>query len=107
MQLNVVLRVLLFRDPYDQSTWIAQAIDHDIAAHGADIDEAKRAFIHTVEGYVMLADKHNQEPLANLKPAPQPFRDIWNRLAEESRVERMAPAAFMLPVVTYDTVSTQ
>jgi hypothetical protein len=84
VQPDFIFRVVLFPDPFNADVWIAQAIERDIAAHGGDIEEAKRAFIHTVEGYAMLANRHDVEPFSTLKPAPQVFWDIWNRLAEQS-----------------------
>jgi hypothetical protein len=74
---HIVLSVLFFREPGDSDTWVAQALERDIAAHGKSIEQAKLAFERTVAGYLRLAAKHHQEPLATLKPAPEPFWSAW------------------------------
>ena len=84
--------------------WVAQALEHNIAAFGPDIEHAKRAFERTLSGYLEIAAKYHREPLADLKPAPPVFWNIWNQLVERSvSAERMPSIpAFMIPVVTYD-----
>jgi hypothetical protein len=102
---HIVLSVLLFRRASDPETWIAQALEHDIVAHGPDLERAKLAFERTVLGYFQLAKKYQQPPLASLDRAPQIFWDRWNELAQRQcgPVERIpALSAYMLPVVTND-----
>jgi hypothetical protein len=99
---RVVLRVLLFHDPHSES-WIAQALERDIAAFGADVEEAKRAFERTVSGYFTLLEG-NPRGLEVLKPAPDVFWDTWERVASERmQAERMLSIpAYMMPAVTND-----
>jgi len=101
---QILLRVLFFREAHNSDTWIAQALEHDIAAHGEDIEHAKLAFERTVSGYFLLAAKYHQEPLASLKPAPSIFWEIWKTRAtatvEAKRIS--SSAAYMLPVVSND-----
>ena len=54
---HLLLRVLFFRDSDDPGTWIAQALEHDIAAYGSDMEHAKIAFERTIRGYVTLAEQ--------------------------------------------------
>jgi hypothetical protein len=96
--------VLFFREAHDPNTWIAQALEHDIAAHGEDVERAKLAFERTVSGHLQLAAKYHQEPLASLQPAPNIFWDLW-KLRAEKTVEATrisSSAAYMLPVVSND-----
>ena len=105
---QILLRVLFFCDPSDPDTWVAQALEHDIAAHGSDVGRAKVAFERTVAGYFKLALKHHQEPLASLMPAPAVFWETWKDAAQQKvQAERMPSVdAYMLPVVTHEPLPT-
>jgi hypothetical protein len=100
---------LFFRDPDDPKTWIAQALERDIAASGPDIASAKRAFECTVSGYLQLSAQQHIEPLASLRPAPGIFWEFWNKGAPEAPPSERLPSipAFMIPVVTYDAVQAR
>ena len=50
----------------DEGLIRTSALEHDIAAYGESIEQAKRAFERTVQGYFQLAAKYQQEPLASL-----------------------------------------
>jgi hypothetical protein len=101
---NIVLRVVIFQERHDPNTWVAQALERDIAAYGPDIERAKRAFEDTVSGYIHLAEKHGQEPLATLKPAPKLFFDLWKSMARPQETAELIPSVdlYMLPVVSHD-----
>lgn len=105
---HIVLSVLLFRRDNDPDTWIAQALEHNIVAHGSDINQAKVAFERTVSGYFKLARTHDQKPFASLKPAPRVFWDTWFDLAQQNvQAERIsASCAYMLPVVNNEPLPT-
>lgn len=100
------LRVLFFRDLQDPDTWVAQALEHDIAAHGGDIEQAKVAFERTLSAYIQLAHKYQEEPLAKLVPAPRVFFDIWQAVAKPKVQAELIRSAhlYMLPVVTHERV---
>jgi hypothetical protein len=105
----VLLRVLLFRESRDSHTWIAQALEHDIAAYGEDIEQAKLAFERTVSGYFVMATRHHREPLAGLPPAPDGFWDVWQRLADQQTMQAEPIPSIpghMIPVVTDEPVQT-
>jgi hypothetical protein len=103
---HIVLSVLFFKDPNDSGTWIAQALERDIAAFGPDIEQAKRAFERTVSGYLTADVRTTPEPLGCLQAAPIRFWEIWFRVASMTvEAERMPSIpAFMMPVVTYDPI---
>jgi hypothetical protein len=97
----------LFQDPSDPNVWVVQALERDIAASGPDIHRAKLAFERTVSGYITLAAKHQLEPLASLKAAPDVFWDIWDRIAGQAgaSLEQMPSIpAYMIPVVSNDPI---
>ncbi|MEO7890510.1 MAG: hypothetical protein ABIW19_10960 [Vicinamibacterales bacterium] len=91
--------MLIFRDPHDSATWIIQALEHDIAAFGNDVEQAKIAFERTVSAYLTRGTS-----LASIRPAPNVFWEVWEHVASLTpAVERMPSIpAFMMPVVTYD-----
>ena len=103
---DIVLKVLLFRREGDLDTWIAQGLQHNIVAHGPDVEHAKRAFVRTVRGYIELATKHGQDPLASIRPADQFFWNCWKEIAAPTVLaERLQSTdAYMLPVVNNDPI---
>jgi hypothetical protein len=88
--------------------WVAQALEVDIAAHGLDVAQAKRAFERTFSGYVVMADKVGQVPLSSLKPAPRIFWDAWKKVAADTVSGERMPSVdtYMLPVVTDEPISS-
>ena len=107
---HIVLSVLFFREPDDPDTWVAQALEHDIAAHGKSVEQAKLAFERTVAGYLRLAVKHHQEPLATLKPAPELFWSAWGRATGKKTLElspsdATTPAAYVIQAITNESIS--
>ena len=107
---HIVLSVLFFREPDDPDTWVAQALERDIAAHGKSIEQAKLAFERAVGGYLRLAVKHHKEPLAMLKPAPEPFWSAWERATGKKTVElppadATTPAAYVIQAITDESIS--
>jgi hypothetical protein len=100
---HIVLSVLLFQEPDRPDVWIIQALERDIAAFGADVESAKRAFERTVSAYLTHTPPLT-DPLSQLKPAPAMFWDMWrSRAAETVQAERMPSIpAFMMPVVSHE-----
>lgn len=104
----MLLRVLFFRDPYQPETWIAQALEHDIAAYGPDMNLAKVAFERTVSGYIRLAQQQNCEPFAALPQAPDVFWERWLRAtaAKNPQAEPIPSIpGHLLSAVTDESVS--
>ena len=90
---------------------VAQALEHDIAAHGSSVEEAKIAFERTVLGYFRLDAKYRREPLASLGPAPEPFWEAWKRVATKQTealelTDPSSPPAYVVNAITYETIST-
>lgn len=110
MTKHIVISVLFFKEPGSPLIWVAQGLEHDIAAHGGTIEAAKRAFERTVAGYFQLAAKHNQEPLASLKPAPDLFWQVWQGIAEKETesfgpIMPDTPPAYVIQAITNQTIS--
>src|SRR5262245_49865832 len=101
---HFILSVLFFQED-DQ--WIAQALEHDLAAHGATLADAKVAFERTLAGYFELAKQHHQEPLATLKPAPAEFWEAWKRVVRRNVEVEQVPSidAYMVPAVSHEPIS--
>jgi hypothetical protein len=72
MEKLVKIRVLFIKE---NDTWVAQCLEHDIAAQGKTIEAVKTAFKKTVAGQCFLDIHHGGEPLAAIKSAPQYYFD--------------------------------
>jgi hypothetical protein len=106
---HLLLRVLFFRAPHDPNTWIAQALEHDVAAYGRDMEHAKLAFERTISGYIQLGKQSESDPLASLPQAPDEFWERWLRVALKQTLQAESLPSFpgiMLPAVTDEQVST-
>jgi hypothetical protein len=67
------VRVVLFQESAGSGfVWVAQCLEHDIAAYGATIDEAKSAFVRTVRSEMVFALESGRQSLA-IEPAPGEF----------------------------------
>jgi hypothetical protein len=107
---HIVLSVLFFRDSRDPEVWVAQALERDIAAHGKTVEQAKLAFERTVAGYLRIAAKNHQEPVASLKPAPEHFWSAWERATgkktlELPHVDAAIPPAYVIQAITNESIS--
>ena len=87
---------------------MAQGLEHDIAAFGKDIEQAKRALLRTVSGYIEMARRSDQPPFASLGPAPDSFWLTWEKATRHRELmpEPMPMPGQMIPAVTYDPVPT-
>ena len=80
-----MVRVLLARE---SGAWLAQALEHDIAAHGSTLAEAQVALCRAIASQIVVALHNGQEPLADFKPAPDVY---WHhfRNAQKLAIDRM------------------
>ena len=95
------MRVLLLKE---ETVWVAQCLEHDIAAQGSTIAEAKDAFVRAFAGQIAVALDHGEEPLATFEKAPPYYWDLFNkaeRLADPIRISDPIeiPPAFMTNAV--------
>lgn len=86
----VHLRVLLRAE--QSGYWTAQALELDVAAQGRNLAEAKKAFVKSMVGHIVLALKMGQVPFSGLGKAP---KSLWNLFekGEELSNPIMIPAA--------------
>lgn len=106
---HIYIGVLLFREA-SSGMWIAQGLEHDISAHGPNVEAAKIAFERVVIGYLQLDERCHREPLSSLRPAPKPFWDAWQRVAQKqtetiSATDPSIPPAYAIQAIT-DEVPT-
>ena len=92
------MRVLLLKE---ESVWIAQCLEYDIAVQGATVAAAQDAFVRTFAGQIAVALHHGEEPLATFQRAPEHYWDLFNeaqRLADPIRIHDpiKIPPAFMI-----------
>ena len=95
------MRVLIMRE---DPMWVAQCLEHDIAAQGRTIQETKKAFALAFAAQVAVAVAANEDPQAFLNTfgaAPEYYHERFERaerLAEPIRAPEPAeiPPAFMI-----------
>lgn len=66
--------VLLFQEG---NLWVAQGLEHDIAAQGATIGDAKRSFERVFVGQILVDIHHDKEPLSGIQAAPKKYWDMF------------------------------
>jgi len=102
---KIALRVIYLRET---DYWVAQCLEHDIAAQGKTLSEVEDAFRKTLVGQIVLDLRKGREPLEDIKPAPsiywRKFREGL-RLGVEPNIELPSeiPPAFMIEGITSET----
>lgn len=76
MQRKLTLRLLLIKEG---SQWVAQCLEHDLAAQGEEIDDAIDAFASILAAKIISDTKAGREPLVNCKPAPAHYFALAQR----------------------------
>ena len=79
------VRVLFIKEG---GAWVAQCLEHDIAAQGKTFTEAEEAWERTFLGQILLDVKQGKEPLAGIKPAPKSY---WRKFHKEGRQVSVEP----------------
>lgn len=75
MDKSIKLSVLLLKE---NNTWVAQCLEHDIAAQAKTIKDVKTAFEKTVTGQCFLDLQRGSDPLASIGPAPGFYRPLFD-----------------------------
>ncbi len=74
---TVELSVVIY--PQD-GIWIAQGIEHDIAAHGENPVEASERFNDKIRAELAVSlDLNDPKPLSGIERAPNKFADMFHR----------------------------
>jgi hypothetical protein len=71
MNHKIKLSVLFLKE---NDSWVGQCLEHDIAAQGKTLDEAKTSLQHTIAGQMFLDAGSGKAPLLDIKPAPEYYR---------------------------------
>ena len=85
--------------------WVAQALEHDIAAQGASLQLTQRTFEETLSGQIALDRKFGREPLKHLPPAPREYWDAFEAADKREvaktplTIENMPPA-YVIQAIT-------
>ena len=94
------MRVIILKE---EPMWVAQCLEHDIAAQGVSIPEVKKAFLLVLASQIVVALASRRDPqefLDSFGPAPDYYHErfeLAERLAEPIRVPDQVniPPAFM------------
>lgn len=77
---NNQLRVIVYKES-DQ--WFAQCLEHDIAAHAADLKELEARLCAAIGAELQYSAERGEAPFTGIRPAPQHFHDLWTGRAGE------------------------
>ena len=75
-QTTLAVKVLFIREG---EAWVAQCLEHNIAAQGKTLHEAEKTFGKTLVGQLLLDSRRGKEPLQGIKPAPPVY---WRKFDE-------------------------
>ena len=110
---HIVLSVLLFKEG---EAWVAQALEHDLAAQGPSIELVQRAFLSALAGQFKLDLQQRRLPLAHLQPAPMRYWHAWDQATAKTVVRAPSVAtsddqptipAYMIQAITDAPEATQ
>ena len=83
------LRVVVFQD---NGMWVAQCLEHDIGAQGADFDTLMARLEVTVKAELKESLEKHGQPFKGIAPAPERFQQMWERRV---RAVEMMPSPWM------------
>lgn len=79
------LKVMIFPQSCANSTvWVAQCITHDFAAQGNSLEQAQQNFANTLQTHVLISERNNEAPFANVPPAPAWFERQFESASERT-----------------------
>jgi len=73
--------------------WLAQGLDHDLAAQGSSDQLAIRSFIRILRARLRLDYQNGRTPLQGIPQAPEHFFQEWERLERAQEQLVTQPAA--------------
>jgi len=89
-------RVVVFQE----GEWLcAQYIDFDLSAQARTLPQLYRALDRLIRGHVAVRRRHNLVPFADLPPAPQKYRKMFERSKIElpPQVVRLDAGGIVIP----------
>ena len=70
------LRVVVFRE----DDWLcAQSVDYALAVQAHTLPELQRAFHRLIVNHIVVRQRHQMTPFADLPPAPQKYQEMFDR----------------------------
>jgi hypothetical protein len=96
---SIFMRVLLMPEG---DFWVAQALEHDIAAQGRSEDGARQAFLKTLSAQAQLDIENGREPLQDIPPAPDWYFEAYQEARESDSFlkEPSLPEAYIAQAVS-------
>lgn len=85
MDMKILLSIVVYEDG---DLWVAQAVEHDIAARAATADEVPRAFERALLAHLTINRKLGRDALEGIAPAPPEFRVLFEKAAAFKISER-------------------
>jgi hypothetical protein len=70
--------------------WVAQCLQYDITAQAETIEKLQCRFERILTGTIILALENEEEPFANLNPAPQRY---WTQYGESKMTVKVFPVS--------------
>lgn len=101
---EIKVSVLFFREG---ESWVAQALEHDIAAQGATLSAAKKSFEKTLAGQIQLDLQDEKTALLDIPPAPKMYWKMFEnnncqRIADPPPVPKDFPPCHMIDSKDWD-----
>ena len=78
--------------------WFAQCLDHNIAAEGSTIEEARENWAKLLESHLRVAKKLKQEPFTNIGEVPEKYIELYR---EKCEVEKQEPVPLQMTVTDH------
>lgn len=76
MSPRFTLTILLLKEG---TQWVAQCLEHNLAAQGPEIDDAIEAFSDVLAAKIITDVRAGRDPLASCRPAPTRFFELAQR----------------------------
>ncbi len=79
----LTLHFVLLREPAgDREVWVAQCLEHDIAAQGDTVEDARKDLERMILGEIVLSAEKGRPPLSGIAPAPPAYQALWEQAHE-------------------------
>lgn len=75
--------------------WFAQCLDHNIAAEGSTIEEARENWAKLFDSHLRVAEKLKIEPFTNIGEVPERYIELHR---EKCEVEKQVPVPLQMTV---------
>ena len=82
--------------------WFAQCLDHNIAAEGSTLEEARENWARLFESHLRVAEKLKQEPFTNIGDVPEEYIELYR---EKIEVGKQEPVPLQMPVTGHKDIN--